>query len=92
MLLTICCINRCWAYETSVLLNENIGEDIPYNDFFEYYAPDFKLHLTPTSMENKNTIDSLQVYLSTYYIYILHMYMNRYLYILNCDIISSASL
>ncbi|CAN0473747.1 unnamed protein product, partial [Hapterophycus canaliculatus] len=38
---------RCWAYETGVLLGKEIDEAVPYNDYFEYYAPDFKLHLTP---------------------------------------------
>ncbi len=37
-----------------------IPNDLPYNDFFEYYAPDFKLHLTPTSVENKNSLERLQ--------------------------------
>ena len=54
---------RCWTYETSVLLNTEISNDLPYNDFFEYYAPDFKLHLTPSpTMENHNSIESLQVF------------------------------
>lgn len=54
-------VARCWAYETSVLLNTSIGEDIPYNDFFEYYSPDFKLHLQPSSsMENMNKPEQLQ--------------------------------
>jgi histone deacetylase 1/2 len=54
-------VARCWAYETSVLLNEEISDDIPYNDFFEYYAPDFKLHLTPNqNMENQNKREHLE--------------------------------
>jgi len=60
---TIRNVARCWAYETSVLLETPIGEEIPYNDYFEYYAPDFKLHLTPSSMENANdaaTLNSLK--------------------------------
>ena len=47
-------VARCWTYETSVLLNQHIDNQIPYNDFFEYYAPDFQLHLTPTGAENMN--------------------------------------
>ncbi|CAN0092106.1 unnamed protein product, partial [Laminaria digitata] len=53
---------RCWAYETGVLLGKEIEDAIPYNDYFEYYAPDFKLHLTPVSspvMENLNTPQEL---------------------------------
>lgn len=53
-------VARCWAYETSVLLNHDMGEEIPYNDFFEYYAPDYKLHLTPTNAENHNRPEQLQ--------------------------------
>ena len=54
-------VARCWTYETSVLLNTPISNDIPYNDFFEYYSPDFKLHLTPsTSMDNVNARDTLE--------------------------------
>jgi histone deacetylase 1/2 len=53
-------VARCWAYETSVMLSTPISNDIPYNDFFEYYAPDFKLHLTPSpNMENMNKPDQL---------------------------------
>jgi histone deacetylase 1/2 len=53
-------VARCWTYETSVLLNEDISDDIPYNDFFEYYAPDFKLSLKPNqSMENQNKREHL---------------------------------
>ena len=54
-------VARCWTYETSVLLNESISNNIPYNDFFEYYAPDFKLHLTPSmAMENLNEREELE--------------------------------
>lgn len=56
---TIRNVARCWAYETSVLLEEEISNEIPYNDYFEYYAPDFKLHLIPEPRENLNTDASL---------------------------------
>jgi histone deacetylase 1/2 len=57
---TIRNVARCWAYETSVLLDTPLSDDIPYNDYFEYYAPDFKLHLTPSSMDNANSRDELE--------------------------------
>eukprot|EP00937_MAST-01D_sp_MAST-1D-sp2_P005807 g5807.t1 len=57
---TIRNVARCWAYETSVLVNAKISDHIPYNDYFEYYSPDFQLHLTPTSMENMNTPEYLE--------------------------------
>lgn len=60
---TIRNVSRCWAYETSVLLDTDVGNNIPYNEFFEYYGPDFDLHLTPnTSMENANTKEYLEKY------------------------------
>ena len=52
-------VARCWAYETSVLLNAPIDNEIPFNDYFEYYAPDFKLHLTPSNMDNQNKPENL---------------------------------
>ena len=53
---TIKNVSRCWAYETSILLGmENeISEDIPPNDYYEYYAPDHKLHVTEKNEEDKN--------------------------------------
>ncbi|CAM9107494.1 unnamed protein product, partial [Scytosiphon promiscuus] len=57
---TIRNVARCWAYETGVLLGKEIDDSVPYNDYFEYYAPDFKLHLTPSpQMENLNTPQDL---------------------------------
>lgn len=54
-------VARCWTYETSVLLNQPIDNQLPYNDFFDYYSPDFQLHLNPTSnMENLNKPEILQ--------------------------------
>ena len=47
-------VARCWAYETSVLLGTEIADELPYNDFFEYYGPDYHLHITPSNMENLN--------------------------------------
>lgn len=57
---TIRNVARCWAYETSVLLDETIPNEIPFNDYFEYYAPDFKLHLVPENRDNLNTETSLE--------------------------------
>lgn len=57
---TIRNVARCWAYETAVLLDrEDISNEIPYNDYYEYYAPDFELHLTPEPMDNLNSKESL---------------------------------
>merc|ERR1712106_976701 len=54
---TIRNVARCWTYETAIALGCEIANDLPYNDYFEYFGPDFKLHITPTNNENKNTYD-----------------------------------
>jgi histone deacetylase 1/2 len=48
-------VARCWTYETAVALNVEIANELPYNDYFEYFGPDFKLHISPSNMANQNT-------------------------------------
>uniref|UniRef100_A0A8C7FKN6 histone deacetylase n=1 Tax=Oncorhynchus kisutch TaxID=8019 RepID=A0A8C7FKN6_ONCKI len=43
---TIRNVARCWTYETAVALDTEIPDELPYNDYFEYFGPDFKLHIT----------------------------------------------
>ena len=52
---TIRNVARCWTYETSVALDVDIPNELPYNDYFEYFGPDFKLHIAPSNMANQNT-------------------------------------
>lgn len=56
---TIRNVARCWTYETSVALEHEIPNELPYNDYFEYFGPDFKLHIQPSNMQNQNTQDYL---------------------------------
>lgn len=48
-------VPRCWAYETAVLLDIPIKDTLPFNDYFEYYGPEYKLHLPVSNMENLNS-------------------------------------
>ena len=48
-------VPRCWTYETSVLLDRKVDEMMPYNDYFEYFGPDYMLKLPVSNMENLNT-------------------------------------
>ncbi|EPZ33497.1 histone deacetylase 3 [Rozella allomycis CSF55] len=61
---TIKNVSRCWAYETSILVDTPISNDLPYNDYYEFFGPDFKLHPnTSTRIDNLNTrqyLDSLK--------------------------------
>ena len=35
---TIRNVARCWTYETAVALNVEIANELPYNDYFEYFG------------------------------------------------------
>jgi len=54
---TIRNVARCWTYETAVALEQDIPNELPYNDYFEYFGPDFKLHIAPSNMSNQNTTE-----------------------------------
>jgi histone deacetylase 1/2 len=54
---TIRNVARCWTYETSCALEADIPNELPYNDYFEYFGPDFKLHIAPSNMANQNTAE-----------------------------------
>jgi len=56
---TIRNVARAWTYETAIALNQEIPNELPYNDYFEYYGPDFKLHISPSNMPNQNNTDYL---------------------------------
>ena len=47
-------VARCWAYETSVVVGQELDNNLPYNDYYEYFSPDYKLHL-PTQKNLPNT-------------------------------------
>lgn len=51
---TIRNVARCWTYETAVLLGKDIPDQLPANDYLDYYGPDYRLHLTPSNMDNLN--------------------------------------
>ncbi|KAF1743950.1 hypothetical protein MXB_5275 [Myxobolus squamalis] len=56
---TIRNVARCWAYETALLAGVDLPEELPYNDYYEYYGPDFKLHITPSNATNMNSSEYL---------------------------------
>jgi len=48
-------VPRCWAYETSIALGIEIPNEIPKHDFYDYFCPEYKLHMSISNMENKNS-------------------------------------
>jgi len=60
---TIRNVARCWTYETAQLLNTELADQLPYNDYLEYYGPDYRLHIEPSNMENQNSNEYLDKHL-----------------------------
>ncbi|RZC42128.1 Hist deacetyl domain containing protein, partial [Asbolus verrucosus] len=56
---TIRNVSRVWTYETSLALGVELANELPCNDYYEYYGPDFKLHIRPSNMFNQNTPEYL---------------------------------
>ena len=66
-------VARCWTYETSICVDQDLSLELPYNtEYFEYFAPDFSLHPEVTGergtlrQENANSrqyLESIGTYL-----------------------------
>lgn len=53
-------VARCWAYETSLIVGQEIPDELPENDYLEYFQPSYKLHLQPDKKKkNQNSEDFL---------------------------------
>ncbi|SCU99016.1 LANO_0F00496g1_1 [Lachancea nothofagi CBS 11611] len=52
-------VARTWAFETGLLNNVILDEELPYNDYYEYYGPDYQLDVRPSNMFNVNTPEYL---------------------------------
>ncbi|KAJ1019443.1 hypothetical protein NDA16_004560 [Ustilago loliicola] len=53
-------VARTWTYETGLLVGEKLDEDLPFNDYIQYFGPEYKLEVPPTSMENLNSREYLE--------------------------------
>ncbi|PFH62799.1 hypothetical protein XA68_11811 [Ophiocordyceps unilateralis] len=52
-------VARTWAFETGVLVGRDMERTLPYNEYYEYYAPDFELNVRSSNMENSNSREYL---------------------------------
>jgi len=57
-------VARCWTYETSVCVDTEVSNELPYNDYIQFYSPDFQLipdntHI-PLKFENANSKQYLE--------------------------------
>ncbi|KAM3560833.1 hypothetical protein MY1884_002702 [Beauveria asiatica] len=53
-------VARTWAFETGVLVGQEMERTLPYNEYYEYYAPDFELNVRSSNMENSNSREYLE--------------------------------
>ncbi|GFZ10581.1 histone deacetylase 1 [Actinidia rufa] len=56
---TIRNVARCWCYETGVALGVELEDKMPQHEYYEYFGPDYTLHVAPSNMENKNSRQQL---------------------------------
>ncbi|CAH2354222.1 histone deacetylase Rpd3p [[Candida] railenensis] len=52
-------VARTWSYEAGLLNNIKLPSELPYNDYYEYYGPDYKLDVRPSNMHNANSPEFL---------------------------------
>ncbi|PWY91137.1 hypothetical protein BO70DRAFT_358571 [Aspergillus heteromorphus CBS 117.55] len=52
-------VARTWAFETGILVGDTLVAELPYNDYYEYFAPDYELDVRPSNMDNANTKEYL---------------------------------
>ena len=57
---TIRNVARCWAYETARTVDVDLAEEIPFNENFEYYGPDYSINVPSNNMANLNSRDYLE--------------------------------
>lgn len=57
---TIGNVSKAWSYDTSIVLDVDIPREIPYNEYFDYYAPTYKIDVPVSTMINQNTRKSLE--------------------------------
>jgi histone deacetylase 3 len=60
-------VSRCWAYETSILCDAEIGNEIPEdNRYYKYFEPDCVLHPSllkrHENMNSKKYLDTVMGY------------------------------
>ncbi|EMR63332.1 hypothetical protein MGN70_006646 [Eutypa lata] len=53
-------VARTWAYETGLLVNAEMPRTLPFNEYYEYYGPDYTLDVRSSNMENANSPEYLE--------------------------------
>ncbi|TFY82069.1 hypothetical protein EWM64_g1941 [Hericium alpestre] len=48
-------VSRAWAFETGLATGVELGPDIPVNEYYEYFGPDYKLNVKSSNTEDLNS-------------------------------------
>lgn len=54
-------VPRCWVYETSVAIGQDIKNEMPLNKYRDYFCPDYKIHLPVSNIENQNPMSKIEL-------------------------------
>ncbi|KAJ2629793.1 putative histone deacetylase 1-B [Coemansia sp. RSA 1290] len=57
---TIRNVARTWAYETAVLLGEKPDSSLPYNNYYDFFGPEYVLDVPASNMTNMNSREHLE--------------------------------
>ncbi|KAI0105946.1 hypothetical protein F4814DRAFT_429984 [Daldinia grandis] len=53
-------VARTWAFETGLLVDAQMDRTLPFNEYYDYYGPDFSLDVRASNMENANSPEYLE--------------------------------
>ncbi|KAI5991572.1 histone deacetylase complex catalytic component RPD3 [Pisolithus albus] len=53
-------VSRAWAFETGLAAGVELGRDIPVNEYYEYFGPDYELDVKASNTEDMNTPEYLE--------------------------------
>ncbi|GAA5878590.1 hypothetical protein JCM3774_004074 [Rhodotorula dairenensis] len=53
-------VARTWAFETGLAAGVEMNPDMPFNEYIEWFGPEFKLHVPSNNMENSNSREYLE--------------------------------
>lgn len=52
------------ALQTAVAVGEELDDKLPHHEYYEYFGPDYSLHVAPSNMANQNSkkdLDNLRL-------------------------------
>ncbi|KAI8821347.1 histone deacetylase 1 [Fimicolochytrium jonesii] len=57
---TIRNVSRAWCYETGLAVGEELDDELPYNDYYQYFGPNYRLDIPNNNMDNRNSREYLE--------------------------------